>query len=143
MQKSNFDRFVPLKKCAWLLLLAVSFVACKKEEELSAQQQLEGKWIIESSELLGSEIPGDGSYLRFNPCGTLCTGTDYLASDGTIGNFTYVLSENASSIAITDTTADGGAYNGNWDILELTNNNLRIVGSTVFGSLKIEMAKEN
>ena len=102
---------------------------------------LEGRWIIDSSEILAQVIPGDGSYLEFNSCSSTCNGSDFKASDMSTGDFSYVLSSDASTITITDTLSAGGNYNATWDILELTEDDFRIVGNTILGSLKIEMSK--
>lgn len=119
-------------------------ISCQKEESLTSQEMLEGKWIINSSELLGSVVPGDGSYLVFNACvDSVCSGVDYKASDSSTGAFTYLLNGDATSLQIVDTTSDGGSYNGTWDILELTNTDFRIIAETgLFGTFKMEMTKE-
>ncbi len=121
-------------------LIAIAFVGCNKDE-ITPQEMLEGKWIIQSSEILTVVVPGDGSYLQFNPLSTDYTGVDYKASDTTSGTFTYALNSDASVLTIVDGTSDGGSYNGSWDVLELTETNFRIVGNTIFGSLKMEMTK--
>ena len=115
--------------------------SCEKDEDPLPSDMIVGQWTIVSSELLGQVIPGDGSYLRFKACGSECTGMDYLASDMSTGQFTYDLAEDANTISIADTSNAGGNYNATWDILELTENDFRIVGNTIFGSLKIEMEK--
>lgn len=123
-----------------MALISIAFIGCKKDE-LTSQEMIEGKWIITSSEILATVIPGDGSYLQFNALTTDYTGVDYKASDNTTGTFTYFLSSDASIITIVDTMSDGGSYNGSWDILELTETKFRIVTNTFVGSLKLEMSK--
>lgn len=142
MQKLN------IKKAAFYflgLVFSVSFVSCDKEEEKPIiEPSLEGKWIITSSEILGSTAPGDGSYLKFDACiDTGCNGIDFKASDTTTGDFTYVLSQDETILEINDQNSDGGNYNYTWDILELSNTDLRIIANTTFGTLKIEMIKED
>jgi hypothetical protein len=120
-----------------LLLL----VGCKKEDPLTPQQMLEGKWIIQSQEMLGSVVQGDGSYLQFNACSSSCDGVDYKAGDQTTGVITYTLNSEATVLSITDNSADGGSWDADWDILELTETDLRITTSTAFGNVKVEMTK--
>ena len=128
---------------ALLAFVALIASSCETADPPTPAENITGRWIIQSSELLGATIAGDGSYLEFNACGdTECTGVDFEATDGTSGTFTYVLADDATTISITDTTNDGGNYDATWDILELTETDFRIVGNTLFGSLKIEMTKE-
>ena len=128
---------------SFLALVMVLLSSCETTEPPTPAENLTGKWIIQSSELLGAVIPGDGSYLRFNACtDTQCTGEDFEATDGTSGTFTYDLSDDATTITIVDTTNDGGNYDATWDILELTETDFRIEGNTLFGSFKVEMTKE-
>ncbi|MFT5777725.1 MAG: hypothetical protein ACI837_000673 [Crocinitomicaceae bacterium] len=128
-------KFTPI-----ILLVALTAFACKKESTDPAEL-IQGKWIITSSEILGVEVPGDGSYLTFDACAASCTGTDYRASDQTTGAITYTLNEDATLITIVDNSADGGSYNGTWDVLELNENNFRITVSTLLGNLKVEMSQ--
>lgn len=132
-------------KMKWLVVLSalLLIVACEKESasDKTPDEMMVGKWIIQSMEILGQEVPGDGSYLEFKECSTTCSGVDYEAANGTSGSFTYVLNESATVLEIVDTTSNGGSYHGNWDILELSDSKFRIVGNTVFGSLKLEMTK--
>ena len=124
-------------------ILTVLCTACNKDDnEPTPAQNIIGKWTIYNSVLLGQNIPGDGSCLTFNACSGTCSGTDFRASDTTYGTITYVLNEDASYLYITDTSGLGGSYNGTWDVLELTEDKLRIVGSTFFGDLKLEMDKD-
>lgn len=126
-----------------ILAVIALFVSCETESENGTpQENIVGKWMITNMELLGMDIPGDGSYLEFKECATECGGIDYEATDGTSGSFTYELNESATVISITDTMAEGGAYNGDWDILELSATKFRIVGNTILGSMKLEMTKQ-
>lgn len=122
------------------IVFVMVFVSCKNDV-LTPHEMLVGKWMITSQEILGVEIPGDGSYLIFNACSGTCTGTDFKASDSSSGTFNYTLNEDATQIVINDQTSDGGAYNYTWDILELTETNFRMTTITILGNLKIEMAK--
>lgn len=129
--------FAPLA----LFLLLIS--GCEKEEIATPAEMITGKWIIQSSEILGQTVAGDGSYLIFNACtNNECSGQDYMASDSSSGTFTYDLNADATTIAIADSSSDGGNYNATWDILDLNETSFRIVGNTFLGSLKIEMVKE-
>lgn len=134
-----------MKKIVKLALLVFScmmlLTECKKEEELTPKEMLEGKWTITSQELLTVVAPGDGSYLTFNSCASTCNGTDYKASDASTGTFTYTIDDDATEIVIDDTTSAGGNYNYTWDILELTEEQFRITTTTILGNLKIEMSK--
>ena len=136
-----------MKPASNYLILITSMIflclSCEIEKDKTPQELLEGKWNIVSSELLGTVIPGDGSYLKFNACNMQCTGEDYKASDNSTGTFTYTLNGDAVSITISDTLSAGGSYNATWDILELTETDFRMVGNTILGSLKIEMLKSN
>lgn len=130
-----------VKTCT-LLFLVLFTIACKKKEpEPTAKELVEGKWIIDSSEILATVVPGDGSYMRFDACSSSCSGVDFKASDTTYGSFTYVINDEATLITITDTSSNGGSWNGEWDILELTESDFRITTSTIFGSMKVEMSK--
>ena len=123
-----------------LLIIAISIVllSCKKEDEKTPQEMLEGKWTIHSSEILGSTVPGDGSYLQFNAS---FDGVDYKASDTTYGTFTYSMNETATIINITDTISDGGNWNFAWDVLDLTEAKLRMTTTTFLGNLTVEFNK--
>ena len=131
-----------------LLVLSMLLVtSCKKDdpepEPPTPAEMLVGKWVIQSAEILGQVTPGNGSYLTFNACSdTECTGVDYDASDLSSGTFTYELSEDALTVVITDTTADGGGYDGTWNILQLTETDFSVEGNTFLGTLKMDMTKE-
>ena len=124
-----------------LLLFIVIAVGCEKEDPLTAEELVAGQWTIVSSEILATVIPGDGSYLRFDACAATCSGVDYKVGDTTSGVFTYTINEEATILAITDNSSDGGSWSGEWDILELTEKDFRITTTTIFGSMKVEMSK--
>jgi len=52
------------------------------------------------------------------------------------------LNEEGTVLVINDNTSDGGNYNFTWDVLELNGSELRIVTSTSFGSLQVNMTRE-
>jgi hypothetical protein len=124
-----------------LSFVLISIIGCKKEEPLTPAQMIEGKWTITSQEILTSVVPGDGSYLQFNACSSTCSGVDSKASDTTSGTFIYDMNPEGTSIVIDDTSSNGGSWSGTWDILELTETEFRITGSTLFGNFKVEMSK--
>jgi len=127
---------------ASLILMVFISLGCKKEESApTAAELVAGQWTIDSSEILGTVVSGDGSYLRFDACGSACSGVDYKVSDTTSGTFNYTINEEATILAITDNSSDGGSWSGEWDILELTESDLRITTTTIFGSMKVEMSK--
>lgn len=120
----------------------VYFFSCKKDDK-SKQEMLVGKWNIESTELLGSVVPGDGSYLRFAGDGYSGTGTDFKMSDTTTGSFTYTMNDEGTSLAIVDTMAAGGNYNFTFDISALTETRFECSTNTgFFGVMKMKMKKE-
>ena len=152
MKKINSQIYFPMlklniKKTAFYflgLVFSVSLLSCEKQGEDIVEPSIEGKWKITSQEIFGSTVPGDGSYLKFDSCfDTICNGTDFKASDSTTGDFTYVLSEDETILEINDQDSDGGNYNYTWDILELSNSNLRMIANTALGTLKIEMIRKN
>ena len=125
-----------------LLLIVVSAIGCKKDEPLpTAEELITGKWIISSSEILATVVPGDGSYLTFEACSSDCSGIDYKESDTSTGTFTYTINEEATLLNITDGSSDGGSWSGEWDVLELTDSDFRITTTTFLGSMKVEMTK--
>lgn len=128
-------------KTTVVIVGCVALFACKKTEPKTAQELLQGKWMVTNSNIMGSDIPGDGSYMQFNACGTTCGGVDFKASDTTSGNFTYSIDADATVISITDTTSNGGSWNGSWDVLTLTENSLKITGSTFLGNLTVTFQK--
>ena len=124
----------------FILLLMVSFVifSCKKNVPLTPQEKLEGKWIVTNSNILGANISGDGSYLTFNTySSTGSSGIDSNASDHSTGIFTYGLNESATILTIADNSVNGGSWNAAWDVLELTETQLKITSSTILGNLTV------
>ncbi len=131
-------------KNAWLpwFLALVVLTACEKEEEQTAYDKINGTWNISSTSLLGANFPGNGSSLTFQSCTSgPCSGTDYNASDTTTGAFSYIFSENDKVLTITDTLAEGGNYNYQWDLLRFTDTRIRMTAETLFGNLTVEMSK--
>ena len=129
-----------------LSVFILFIVACDKTEatDKTPAELLEGKWNVESTELLGATVPGDGSYLIFDVCtDTICTGTDFRGTDTTTGSFTYTLNVSADSLLIEDTTSLGGGYGYDWDIEKLTETDLKMNTTTfLFGTFKIDMKKD-
>lgn len=123
------------------LISVLAFSSCDLEE-VNPEPSLEGKWTIVSTEILGAEVAGGGSYLQFDACdnGT-CTGSDHKASDNTTGTFTYELSDDRTELVIVDNSSDGGNYNYTWDIIDFTDNRLSMVADTFLGSLKVVMSR--
>jgi hypothetical protein len=135
-----------MKTRFYILLSAIliAFTSCTKEDK-DPSELIVGKWNITSSELLGTTVPGNGSYLEFNACSSAdtCTGVDYDASDTTLGSFTYTLNSDGSILDITDTMSEGGNYNFTFDVLELTETDMRITAETgIFGNLLMVLSKE-
>lgn len=122
------------------LMSALAFTSCETEED-QQEKTIEGKWILESSVVLGASIPGDGSYLKFNGCSSECTGEDYKASNESKGLFTYELSDNESTLVIEDNESGGGSWNGTWQIIKFTDSELDIKMNSLFGDLIFEMKK--
>ena len=125
-----------------LFLIVIIAIGCEKEDSPpTAEELIVGIWVIDSSEILATVVPGDGSYLQFDSCALTCDGIDYKVSDTTKGTFIYSINEAATLLSITDNSSDGGSWTGEWDVLELTETDFRITTSTIFGSMKIEMSK--
>lgn len=116
--------------------IALAF-SCKKEPVKTPAELIEGKWMVSNSNIAGSDIPGDGSYLNFAACSSSCTGVDFRASDTTSGVFTYSIDEEGILLTINDNSSDGGSWNATWDVLELDENNLKITASTFLGNLTV------
>lgn len=121
---------------AILIVLSLSY-SCTKEEDIPADLIL-GKWMLSSTEVLGTTSPGDGSYLIFEAS----TGTDYMASDSTSGTFTYELNTDGTILIINDTTYDGGYFNFTFDVLQLSEETLRITTDTgILGNMLLTFGK--
>ena len=60
-----------MKKYIYLIIIAVSFIACEKELELDAPSQLTsaGFWESEEGDLRRSGEPGEADVLPFVPSG--------------------------------------------------------------------------
>ncbi|MBN4072830.1 hypothetical protein JYT74_02195 [Crocinitomix catalasitica] len=130
------------------LVIAILGSSCTKEEPPTADEMLVGKWVITEVELLGSTGAGDGSYLIFDACSgqTSCTGWDYSSDDDTTASLTYTLASDASTLTIADTIwglTSGESWDATWDILELTETRLRMIGDAgIFGTIKYEFDKK-
>ena len=126
-----------------VLLSGCDLTSEEDEEPANVYAKIEGTWTIRSMNLLGADIPGDGSTLTFNFCDEPpCTGQDYDASEQTTGEFTYEFTENDTKIVIVDDDPKGGNYNTTWDVLDLKSSELRMTGDfSIFGSMLIEMNK--
>lgn len=131
-------RTLPILGAFLILVLAVS---CKKKDIKSPAQFLEGKWMVSNSNIAGSDIPGDGSYLDFAACSSSCSGVDFKASDTTSGVFTYTLNEEGTVLNINDSSSDGGSWNAEWDVLELNESTLKITAGTFLGNLTVTFSK--
>ena len=131
-------------KINFFALCGLLFVSsCSKDEAENGipEEMIVGTWAVTSGEILGETIPGDGSTLTFNSCDTECTGSDYLASDETTGSIRYSFNEDFTTITIVDNSADGGNYDGTWDILELSNSDLHLKTETFLGTFEMELKK--
>jgi len=124
-------------------LAACDLVTPEDEEPTDVYEKISGTWTITKMNMLGAEIPGDGSTLTFEYCDEPpCTGVDYEAAEGTSGTFTYEFSENEQKVFIIDEDAHGGNYNTTWDILDFESRKLRMTGDfSIFGSMLMEMSK--
>ena len=131
-----------------MLLAVVSFMmnACDlaTEEQVPANvyEKISGTWNT-SMNMLGMDIPGDGSTLSFDNCDEPpCTGRDYEATDKTTGTFTYKFIEADSKILIVDEDENGGNYNATWSVLDFDKDYLRITGEfPIFGNMQMELSK--
>lgn len=127
-----------------LLIGMACFSSCTKIEQ-DPYKRVEGKWIIKSTSLGGINAGENGSYLQFNACdGMNCNGVDYNGSDTTSGTFEYSISESSSSTLFffTDTTSEGGFYNGEYEATLFNNSTLNLEATSILGTLRIEMKKE-
>lgn len=131
-----------LKFIATFILISSFSILISSCKKTPASEKIQGKWIITSQNILGSEIAGDGSFLTFDACSSTCSGTDYEATNGTSGNFTYTLNPDENQLIISDTTNNGGNYNFTWTIEQLTKSDLRISTTTFFGNAEITLAKD-
>ena len=126
------------------LLLVILFFSCEKEQDAlkPAYERLSGKWVILNTNILGTNLGEDGSYLQFNDCNAgNCPGIDYNHQDASTGSFTYNLEKDYNILVISDSAKTGGSYTGNWDILEFSNTNLRIRAETSLGEMTIDLRK--
>lgn len=87
---------------------------------------------------------GIGSFLEFSTCdSSLCPGIDYNADDNTTGTFTWSLDKSARILTINDTLEAGGGYNGDWEVVSITNKRLRLkTNVALFGDMTILFKKQ-
>ncbi|NQY11502.1 MAG: hypothetical protein HRT71_18545 [Flavobacteriales bacterium] len=132
-----------LKSSLLILLISTLLIGCAKEQlpSLTPTEMLVGKWEITSTVLFDAHVSGDGSFLQFESCNTTCDGIDFNGASNTAGNFTYVLSDDATSLVIDDKSNDGLTIGYTWEVTELSNSNLSIKTSTMFGDYKIYLTK--
>ena len=128
-----------------LIVIMALLNACEEEEEemiTNPYQRIEGKWTITEFNVLASDIPTAGSYLEFSYCESApCSGIDYNGTDQTSGEFTFEFSEDEKSLIIYDDSGDGGSYGGTWEIIEFSNNKLRVTAETFLGNVLMEVQK--
>jgi hypothetical protein len=135
----------PMRLILTCALIGLVGVACKKTEAVPPEDMITGKWVVDEAEVLGATADGDGSYIVFDQCaglGVESTGSDYSADDSISGPLSYVLSEDLSTLTITDTAGSGDNWDATWDILELSNSRLRMITNSIFGTIKYEFSKE-
>jgi hypothetical protein len=123
----------------------IGLLSCEKSEEdvfATPYAKINGTWKVEGTRAFGRTFPGDGSSLTFNDCTSApCSGTDYLASDKSSGNFTYTIASDQKSITIADPSGEGGSFNGRWDVLVFEKSSLRLSSESVLGTMVIELKK--
>ena len=134
-----------LLKTFALLLVISSLFSCEvteEEEEVQPNKTLTGKWVITNTNLLGTDIPEDGSYLSFSECSNSnCSGVDYKASDNSSSTFTYTKNAEISIVIDDSNTSKGGNYNGIWAIQSFSTNKLVLKKTTLFGNMIITLKK--
>ncbi len=132
-------------KIKWSVLIVITTIiilSCNKK--FDRYDRIEGTWDIDYMNLLGTDIGGDGSSLSFTNCNNPpCEGSDYLASDKTTGNFTYLFIDDNKTLSIEDTSSNlGGNYNGDWEIITFKKSKLKIkIETGLLGAMTIEMSK--
>ena len=132
-----------LLKTLTLLLTFGLLVSCEQsEDEVGPDKTLVGKWNITNTNLIGLDIPADGSYLSFSDCdNSTCSGVDYKGSDGTSGTFTYTQNNEVSIEIVDNDMSEGGNYNGIWAIQSFTATKLILKKTTLFGAMVITLKK--
>ena len=136
-----------LLSCLFGSLLLITFsilsLGCGRGDARPPAELLIGRWELASAKVGDAEGPGDGSFLEFDTCSSgVCTGTDFMAHDGSSGKFTWRIDADGKELTIDDTTPDGGYYNNTWGILELSDTKLRIVpAKSPVGSVVLEMER--
>lgn len=123
--------------------LSVLLSSCEKEPiEEKLEKTITGKWIVKSGIAFGTNIPGDGSYLKFNECSDVCSGEDYEATNQTSGLIIYELSQDEKTLNIEDIMDEGGNWNGKWNVISFTNTYLEISMNTLFGPVTFKLNKQ-
>lgn len=132
-------------KLSLLLAILIGFSSCSDDDEtplMEPAERIVGTWTINSTVALGITVPDGSSTLTFHQCGdSNCEGADFEAIDDTSGTFTYTLNAEGSAVTIIDTSLDGGAYNGTWQITDFTNSTMTLTGSTILGDVVFNMSK--
>ena len=131
-----------MKKIILLLaVIALGASACKKQ---GPYEKIEGTWLVASVTLLGATVEGDGSSITFNACETPpCPGSDYKKSDNTTGMITYEFLDEASILAIVDTSNLGGNNHAEWDVSAFTATRLTLSADAgIFGTVSMKLEKE-
>src|SRR5687767_10721641 len=114
-----------------LISLSLGFTSCKKEEEKTTAEKMEGQWMTGNQYIQNNlAASADGSYLTFNSNGT---GVDHKNSDNSTGTFTWVLQNNDSQILFSDTTSTGGFWNGTYDIVSISDSRFVIKTTSILG----------
>lgn len=109
--------------------LFLIIAGCTKFDEPT--NKIQGKWLINSIEIPGMIVGGDGSYLIFMGGTQNCQGSDYSAVDKNYGSFNYDFSPDGTVLTIVDTSFVGGNYNYSYNIIEMTDDNLKMSAITL------------
>lgn len=129
-----------MKLKIFILSLLVGFYSCTKDPIV--EKTITGKWKSKTSYIGDVELPGDGSYIKFNECSDFCSGEDYEATNQTSGIFIYELSSDQKTIIIDDIMDEGGSWNGTWEVVKLTHNYLEISTNSFFVKVRFKFIKE-
>jgi len=127
---------------AFIIILSAFLASCKKDERTVAEK-LAGQWKTADQYLQNNKVASaDGSYLEFGSCGSQpCSGTDHKGSDNTTGSFTWALQNNDTEIAFSDTTNQGGFWNGTYTIVSVSDSRLTIKTASILGEYKVNLTK--
>ncbi|MEW6467846.1 MAG: hypothetical protein AB1458_02930 [Bacteroidota bacterium] len=123
----------------FLLAFTLTISSCKKEEEKTTAEKMEGQWMTGNQYIQNSQVASaDGSYLTFNSNGT---GIDHKASDNSTGTFTWSLQNNETQILFSDTTSTGGFWNGTYELVSISETRMVIKTTSILGEYKCELNK--